>query len=258
MILDVHAYIGKWPYWPVAASSAHDVVQELGSAGIDGAAICSTRSLFVNWEDGNVETADAARQFPDRLIGFACLGPLELSHRLPQHSFDFARYRDQGYRGVRLFPQHHSYHLLHERFVDNICEEAAARQWPVLLPLRVMMNWGIPMLDLNLMFAIVERHPRTPWILAGINYFQELRTAVALMLRYPSVYLETSCIQGFNAIAKLVQECGSRQILFGSGAPLQHARAGVDKILHARIGDADRERIFSANARQLMRLDGSS
>jgi predicted TIM-barrel fold metal-dependent hydrolase len=257
MIFDTYAYIGKWPYWPVAASAAHDVMQELAAAGIESAAICSTRSLFVNWEDGNTETADAARQFPKCFISFACLGPLELSHKLPQQDFGFDGYRDHGFRGFRLYPQHHSYHPLHEGFVDHICEEAAARQWPVLLPLRVMMNWGMPMLDPNWMLTMVERHPRTPWILAGINYFQELRTAVSLMLRYPTVYLETSCIQGFNAIAKLVQECGSQQLLFGSCAPLQHARAGVDKILNAHIADADRERILFANARRLLRLDGT-
>ena len=117
---------------------------------------------------------------------------------------------------------------------------------------------GMPMLDLGWVAGIVERHPRTPWILAGINYFHELRTAVSLMLRYPTVYLETSCIQGFHAIAKLVQECGSQQLLFGSCAPLQHARAGVDKILFAHITDADRERILSSNARELLRLDATA
>lgn len=255
MILDVYAYIGKWPYWPVGASAASDVVEELDAAGIDNAAICSTRSLFVNWEDGNTETAEAAQHFPERLVSFACLGPVELSHKLPEQDFDFEGYRARGFRGFRLYPQHHSYHPLYEGFVDRVCEEAAACKWPVLLPLRVMMNWGMPMLDLNWMVQLIERHPRTPWILAGINYFHELRIAVSLMLRHSSVHLETSCIQGFHAIAKLVQECGSEQILFGSCVPLQQARPGIEKVLNAGIDDGDRERIFSGNARRLLRLE---
>lgn len=255
MIMDVHAYIGKWPYWPVAASAADEVIEKLDAAGIGHAAICSTRSLFVNWEDGNTETAEAAQRFPRYLVAFACLGPLELSHKVLQHSFDFDDYARRGFHGFRLYPQHHTYHPLYERFVDEICEESEARKLAILLPLRVLMNWGVPSMDLTWMVSLVERHPRTPWILAGINYFHELRAAVALMRRYPSVHLETSCVQGFNAIMKLVNECGSDQLLFGSGAPLQNAAAAVQKVLKARIPDEDRERILRTNACRLLRIE---
>ena len=33
----------------------------------------------------------------------------------------------------------------------------------------------MPMLDLAVMHALVQRHPRTTWILAGINYLHELQ-----------------------------------------------------------------------------------
>ena len=59
MIFDANAFIGKWPYWPVASSSAHDVIDELHRYKIEKAAVCSTRSVFVNWEDGNRETEAA-------------------------------------------------------------------------------------------------------------------------------------------------------------------------------------------------------
>ncbi|MGH9689411.1 MAG: amidohydrolase family protein, partial [Candidatus Acidiferrales bacterium] len=71
----------------------------------------------------------------------------------------------------------------------------------------------------------------------------------------PSVHLETSCVQGFHAMAKLVDECGSQQLLFGSGAPLQCAGAAVEKILKSGISDSDREAILCSNARRLLRLN---
>jgi predicted TIM-barrel fold metal-dependent hydrolase len=116
------------------------------------------------------------------------------------------------------------------------------------------MNWGLPMLDLPVIEALVERHPRATWILAGINYLHELQLAVHLMRRYPGVHLETSCVMGFEGIVKLVQQCGSDQVLFGSGAPVQHGAAGVEKILHARIADAAREAILCRNASRLLKL----
>lgn len=254
MIIDVNAFIGKWPYWPVRASAPAEVVRELDTWGIDRASISSTRSLFVSWEDGNCETEAAARAYPERLLPFACLGTRELSHALPDRGYEFEGYARRGFLGVRLYPQHHSYHPLYEPFVDEILEDAAAREWPVLLPLRAAMNWGMPSLDLTVMHALVERHPGVAWILAGINYLSELQMAVALLRRFPSVHLETSCAMGFSALAKLVERCGAGQILFGSGTPIQHGGAAVEKVLRAKIPEAAREAILAGNARRLLRL----
>lgn len=252
MIFDANAFIGKWPYWPVASSSASEVVFDLSSHHIDKAAICSTRSVFVNWEDGNREVESAAAAFPDTLAPFACLGTRELSHAICNLPYNFHDYATRGFKGIRLYPQHHSYHLLYQSFVDEILEDAAARHWPVLLPLRIIMNWGMPSLDPSLLAAIVNRHPKVLWILAGINYLHELQMATSLMRRYPSVYLETSCVMGYAAIEKTVQTYGHAQILFGSGAPLQLAGASLSKILHARISDDAQTAILGDNLHRLL------
>lgn len=252
MIYDANAFIGKWPYWPIRSSSSAEVAGELTNWRIDRAAICSTRSVFVNWEDGNIEAEAAVREHPSHFAPFVCLGTLELSHVMPQRAYNFADYMARGFRGVRLYPQHHSYHPLYEAFVDTILEDAASRGWPVLLPLRIIMNWGVPSLDLSVMEALVERHARVNWILSGINYLHELQLATSLMRRLPSVHLETSCVMGYAAIAKTVQRCGARQILFGSGAPVQHGAAALSKILHAPLSDSDREAILGGNLQHLL------
>jgi hypothetical protein len=254
MVLDVNAFIGKWPYWPVSISSPGDVARKLPEWGIERACICSTRSLFVNWDDGNIEVGRAAREYPECFIPFACLGTFELSHRVGGHIHDLALCRAQGFRGIRLYPQHHNFHPLFESFVDVICEQAAALRFPVLLSMRAIMNWGVPSLDLSSMFGLIERHPRVPWILAGVNYLHEIRASVAYLKKYETVHLETSCVMGYEAIRKLVEECGHEQILFGSAAPIQHGRANLEKILHARISDIARESICCSNARRLLQL----
>jgi predicted TIM-barrel fold metal-dependent hydrolase len=252
MIYDANAFIGKWPYWPIRSSTASEIVGELDGWHIDRAAICSTRSVFVHWEDGNVETEAAVREHPSHFTPFACLGTLELSHNLPARAYDFSDYMARGFRGIRLYPQHHSYHPLYQAFVDSILENAASRNWPILLPLRITMNWGLPSMDLGVMEALVMRHPRVNWILSGINYLHELQLATFLMRRFPSVYLETSCVMGYAAITKTVQQCGARQLLFGSGAPVQHGGAALSKILHATLSDSDREAILGGNLLYLL------
>jgi predicted TIM-barrel fold metal-dependent hydrolase len=248
MIIDVHAYIGRWPHWPVPVSTPAEVLGVMDAAGIDRAVISSTRALFTSWTDGNAESGAAAAQSAGRFVAFDTIGPPEFSHTVQGPVLRI----DGAVRGLRIFPQYHTYHLLYEPFVDSLCEEAAARQTPVQLPLRILMNWGMPMLDLSWIVEIVERHPRVPWILTGLNYFHELRVGLSLMRRYPSVHLESSCIQGFEAIRKIVEQCGSYQLLFGSGLPLQNAAANVSKVRHARISEAAREAIFSLNAQRLL------
>jgi uncharacterized protein len=252
VIFDANAFVGKWPYWPTPRSTAREVVEELRVLAIDRAAVCSTRSIFVNWEDGNCETEAAARSFSEELIPFACLGTQELSHAWRPSGYGFERYAARGFRGIRLYPQHHSYHLLFESFVDEILEDAVARRSPVVLPLRVLMNWGVASLDPALMHAIVMRHPRVMWILAGVNYLHELQMAIALMRQYTTVHIETSCMMGYAAIEKTVQRCGHAQVLFGSGLPLQHGSAGLSKIMHAEISQEARDAILGGNLHRLI------
>ena len=103
--------------------------------GINTAVISSTRSLFVNWLDGNTE-ASRWRPVSWSFISFPCIGPPEFSHKKRCKSIR----AQQGIvvRGVRLAPQFHTYHLLYEPFIDNLCEQAAFLEVPVQLPLRVL------------------------------------------------------------------------------------------------------------------------
>jgi uncharacterized protein len=246
VIFDINAFIGKWPYWPV---------RDEAPEGSDGAAICSTRSVFVNYEDGNCEAEAAARASGEKLVAFACLGTRELSHAIATEGHDLERYRERGFRGVRLYPQHHSYHPLYEPWLDEVLEDAAAAGWPCMLPLRIVMNWGMPMLDIGVMDALVTRHPRVTWILAGINYLHELQMAISLMRRFDGVHLETSCMAGYEALAKTAQQVGAERLLFGSGAPVQHGAAALSKVLHGSLTDGDKESIAGGNAVRLLGLE---
>lgn len=250
MIFDANAFLGKWPYWPVQRTRPEEIAATLNGLHIERAAVCSTRSVFVNWEDGNREVETAARNHA-AFVPFVCLGTQELSHTWHPEKYDFDAYAARGFRGVRLYPQHHSYHLLFEGFVDVILEDAAARGWPVLLPLRIIMNWGVPAIDLSSVEGIVTRHPHVRWILAGVNYLHELQMAVSLMQRYETVHLETSCMMGYAAIEKTVQRCGHDRLLFGSGMPWQEAAAGLSKITHAQIGTAAQEAVLGGNLQRL-------
>jgi predicted TIM-barrel fold metal-dependent hydrolase len=75
------------------------------------------------------------------------------------------------------------------------------------------------------------------------------------MRRFDTVHLETSCIMGYEAVAKTVQQVGAERLLFGSGAPVQHGAAALSKVLHASLPDDQKEMIAGGNARRLLGLE---
>ena len=134
-------------------------------------------------------------------------------------------------------------------------EDAAARRWPCLLPLRVVMNWGMPMLDLPVIEALVTRHPRVTWILSGINYLHELQLAVSLMRRHATVHLETSCVMGYAAIEKLIGQVGAERLLFGSGALDKSPGAAKAFVDYCTLPEEDKQKIAGHNLARLLKLD---
>ncbi len=98
------------------------------------------------------------------------------------------------------------------------------------------------------------------WIISGVNYLHEIRAAVALLKRFESVNLETSCVMGYHALEKVVDECGDKQILFGSAAPLQHLGANLEKVANSdykrqsKRGSTRRECVTSAASAAPMRF----
>ena len=71
MILDANALLGKWPYWPVQRTKPEEIAAELNELRIDRAAVCSTRSVFVNWDDGNREVEAAAKHHAAFILSYA-------------------------------------------------------------------------------------------------------------------------------------------------------------------------------------------
>jgi hypothetical protein len=156
-------------------------------------------------------------------------------------------------RGVRLYPRLHSYDL-GDAFVDDIFRTATDLGWPVVIPTRPMMNWRFAALPLDAIGSVVDRHPQTQIVVSGPNYLVEFQGMVRLMKRAANVWYEISCLQGFNAVSRLVGEVGADRVLFGTGAVLNYPACNVEKLDHADLTDAQRAAIAGANAARLLGL----
>ena len=247
MIIDINGYCGKWPYWKPKYDGIEDLIHIMDAHRIQSAAICSTRGIFLDWIEGNEEALSPASVHPDRLIPFGTFCPGDFKSDLEPLKGHFER----GLRGLRLFPQHHLYRLSEEPAVHRAVEIAAQAGAPVLIPVRLLMDWRLPALAVPDVGSLARSFPQVPIILGGVNY-GELRDTLHLLRSYPNTLLETSCFQILKGVDQLVQSVGADRILFGANLPLQSAPCQLEKVLSAEIGDSDRERILGGNAEGLL------
>lgn len=247
---DANACFGHWPFWDLIDKSPDDLLRLMDENGIERAACLCLRGLFLDWHDANAEALAAARTHPDRLLPMAIVGVY------PDGGTETVReVLDAGARGIRLYPQFNSYRLV-DPFVDEVCRVAAERRVPVMIPTRPMMNWRFAALPLSDIAPVVERHPSTWFIMSGPNYLIEFQALVRLMKQCGNVMYEISCLQGFGAVASLVEQVGADRVLFGTGAVLNYPACNVAKLDHAELTDAQRTAIAFDNAARLFDLVG--
>ena len=249
-MIDCNGFFGAWPYWDVAHRTPEGLLELMDRNQIDMLAVCSTRSVFSDWRLGNEEAIDLSIKHPKRFLPFVSLSPI-----LPKS--DLVRYltecKQRKVKGIRLYPQHQGYSLTLNSAASTILETAQDLKLPVVLPVRVIMNWGLPELDAGTIETIVSRYPKLSFILSGVNYGETLWT-FDLMNRFHNVSLEISGMQGFRAVDGCLKAVGSERVLFGTGLPLLYPACSVQKIEVATLTREQRYAISEGNARRLLDL----
>lgn len=248
-LIDVTAYFGKWPYWPISVTKPEELIGLMHRWDICQAVVAPLRSVFLTCEDGQNELMELIKTYPSQLIGFIIVDPKDEQKALEQIDFAY----QNGCKGLRLFPQHHQYRLDDDPILEAIFDLAQTYQFVVQIPSRIMLHWGLPQFDVREVDHIAGRFPDLQIIIGGINY-SELRDAIGVMRHRPNVNFETSCMQMANGIETLVEKVSAERVLFGTGLPLQYASPGIAKIEHSLIKDKEKELIFSKNAKQLLGL----
>lgn len=242
-LIDMTVYYGKWPDWPIKGITPDGLVEQMDRWQIDQGVTVSTRSIFLNCEDGHQEIQDLVKKYPKRVIGFAIVSPKDGEKALTQ----VEAVHTNGLKGLRLLPQQHQYRLDDDPILTDILTLAQKLDMPIQIPCRVMLHWGLPQLDVREIEGIAARFPELRIMAGGLNY-SELRDLIGVMRRRPNVTFETSCMQMYNGIETLVDKVGADRIFFGSGMLLQYPSPGIAKISHAQISDDDKEKIFRLNA----------
>ena len=118
------------------------------------------------------------------------------------------------------------------------------------------MNFRFATLPIDDIAALAARHTQTSFILSGPNYLSEFQAAIEALTRCPNMLIEISCMQGFEAVARMAEAVGADRVLFGTGLPLHYPACNVAKLEHADLSQKQREAISSDNAMRCLALTG--
>lgn len=249
MIIDVCSYLGFWPFWNVNATTARNLIEIMDTFGVDKAAACSMRSIFYDHDEGNLEVFEALKRFPDRFVGIATVNPYyeDVVEEVEKCILDFKM------KGIELQPNYHGYNL-GSSILAPVINVAIKRKIPVLIPLRMSMNWNLPSIKVTDISEVVKTYTDAHFIVGCFNY-GDIEELISLMNEVTNVMVEISGLQLMYGIERVVKEVGTERVLFGSGMPIQSVGTALAKIKEADIDEEDKRLILGDNAIRVLNLN---
>lgn len=208
MIID--AYNNIWQagqnsdYLTAETYSVEMMLRDMDAAGVDMAVGCSLGQMI-----DNDYTASVGRKYPDRIIPFG-----QVNARDTDAADRIRRDHDRhGFRGLKLHPVLHGYHVVDHGLLDPIFEACAERRIIVLF--NALDDAFIHPLGIE---EIAKDHPNVPTLIAHMGTVWNVGEAILVAKRTPNIYLETSSAQLIE-VRMAYRDLGPEKIVMGTDWP---------------------------------------
>jgi predicted TIM-barrel fold metal-dependent hydrolase len=252
-MIDVNAYLSRWPFKRLPGDEPADFVARMRKVGITQSWAGSFDALLHRDIEGvNARlAADCKVHGAGLLVPFGAVNP-----KLPDWREDLRRCREV-YRmpGIRLHPNYHGYSLRDPEFADVVKEAAGAG---MIVQLAVQMEdertqhplVRVPIVDLSPLEEIVRGVPSVRMVV--LNAWREpQRKRIAAM---GNVWFDMAMIEGVAGVAALAGEISPGRVMFGTYFPFFNLQSSILKIREAGLSAADEKAITVGNASGLIAL----
>ena len=264
-LVDLHGHWGPFGGLYLPAAAAERMAAALRRAGVTRIVCSSSDALLADPHEGNREIQAAVDRYPDLVSAYWSVNPNypEVAARAPE-GWSASR----GFVGFKLLPDYHVYPVTGDRYRPAL--ECANERGLLVL----VHTWGGSACDSPQMLEeVAARYPRAVFLM-GHSGYGDWDASLRVARERPNVYLELtavyaahdfpmmpsgsgtpsalmSCLQVNGIIERMVEEAGSRKIVFGSDMPWYspHYAAAV---LFAHITDEARHDILHRNAERLL------
>jgi|SRR5215470_16852973 len=240
MILDMHAHVGRPNYsYRSPEFSNDDLASRMKESSVSKCCVFSFYDVTDN------EYIGKACDGRDDLIPFAFVNPKDSDARdRLEHLFS-----KRSFRGLKLHPFAHGFHLNNFKIVDPLFELCEQFQAPIICH-------GLADNAYNTVYAFAEmadRFPKVNLAMSHGGFMWSWREAVRASKTRPNLYIETTCLLSQN-IADGVDDIGAEKYVFGSDSPWANFDVEILKIKKALRKDSDLELVLGGNLARLLRL----
>jgi predicted TIM-barrel fold metal-dependent hydrolase len=247
-VIDCHAHLHH-PSNPNRDRLDRSLIDAADKLGI-GILCCSTLpprrpATPETWRECNESTAQAAKRFPGRILGWAHVNPgyreaVEDVRRLVE---------DRGFIGVKLYNEYWA----NEPVLFPLIEACIALRVPVLHHAghTAWLPAAQPKISDGSHFAgLAKRYPEAMIICAHICGGGDWEWEIKSLRNSPSVYLDTSgSVADEGVIEMAVRALGANRIVFGCDMSMT---ASMGRLRGAEISEAQRMQILGANMKALL------
>ena len=261
MYIDVHAWIGHYPFRPAPVRTAAELVALMDDHGIDKACVAYMPAVYYHDVTlGNAELYPEIAPYADRLIPVAVINPVyacaieDLEREVREH----------GVKMIRLFPRQHKYDLASPESVA-LLRKAAELGVCVQLPIYLEDHRGRHPLDIEepLMASEVEKAamlaPETDFMI--LNYVNSVFAAPLSKLERPGrIYYDFGKCDPLysSSMSILLESAGIDNVVFGTNMPLQAIDTQLAKMEYLPVTHnltaGEIEKIASGNAKRILGL----
>jgi predicted TIM-barrel fold metal-dependent hydrolase len=256
MRVDIHTYVGHWPFRQLRGNTCGALLSYMKRYGIDRAVVANLHGIFYkNTQPANEELAEAVRSYRAEFIPFAVINPTYAGW---QYDLEFCR-RKLGFKGVRLYPQYHDYQPSDARCAEAV-RMATALGMAVAFSQRVVddrqRSWLDPgrQLTLDEIALVVEQVPKGKFIVLNAM-LQTVREAISQVFRRADILFDTVYATGARVglaaydLAEAVATYGADKFAFGTAAPFREPVTALLRVEVAKeLDPASKELIWSGNA----------
>jgi len=262
MRIDIHAYVGHWPFRQLRGSRCQALVQRMDRFGIDRAWVGNIHGIFYkNCQSANEELTEAAAPFRNRLIPFAVLNPTYADW---EHDLDVCVSR-LGMKGLRLYPQYHGYEAGGERCMALV-DAARQLKLPVAFTTRLVderqQSWldQAPRLEMEAILRVMEKAPQGKYVVLHAfptaMYSPEATKAVkSIEVVFDTIYgtgVPVGVVSAYP-LAEAIQRLGLEKFAFGTATPF---RDYISHLLRIEaldgLGAEEKGAIWSGNALRIV------
>ena len=257
MIIDTHIHFGYIAGYKNYAASLSELLSSMDKLGIGKAINSSTRGLMLGDFMGEaVECVELYRESGGRIVSYLTYNP---RHYEACDSVIANNYDGLIFRGIKLHPSFHNVPGDDKQY-ENIWRLAADKEIVIMAH-----SWDISLTNPTQEYSYPTRYekflrkfPEVKFIFAHAGgRYNAVLEVIRIAKEFPNVYLDIAGDLHSNGfIEHIVNELGSRRILFGSDYSMMDQRNMLGVVLGADINIVDKENILHNNACALFELNG--